>query len=57
MQIQIGVLVHSGPHHLVENELVLAMIVYGLTRQGLELTIYRTQSKHTYHYSTDEVQI
>jgi hypothetical protein len=32
-------------------------IVYGLTRQGLELTIYRTQSKHTYHYSTDEVQI
>jgi hypothetical protein len=26
MQIQIGVLVHSGPHHLVENELVLAMI-------------------------------
>jgi D-alanyl-D-alanine dipeptidase len=32
-------------------------IVFGLTRSGLESTIYRTQGKHANHYSTDVVNI
>jgi hypothetical protein len=30
-------------------------IVFGLTRLGLEFTIYRTQGKHANHYATDVV--
>ena len=30
-------------------------IVFGLTRLGLEPTIYRTQGKHANHYTTDAV--
>jgi hypothetical protein len=28
-------------------------IVFGLTRSGLELTIYRTRGEHANHYATD----
>ena len=31
------------------------LIVFGLTRSGLELTIYCTRSKHFNHYTTDAV--
>jgi hypothetical protein len=30
-------------------------IVFGLTRTGLELTIYRTQGEHANYYATDAV--
>jgi hypothetical protein len=30
-------------------------IVFGLTRSGLEPTIYRTQGEHANHYATDAV--
>jgi hypothetical protein len=30
-------------------------IVSGLTRSGLELTIYRTREKHANHYTTNAV--
>ena len=30
-------------------------IIFGLTRSGLELTIYRTQGEHANHYTTDAV--
>jgi hypothetical protein len=30
-------------------------IVFGLTRSGLELTIYRTRGEHANHYVTDAV--
>jgi hypothetical protein len=30
-------------------------IVFGLTRSGLEPTIYRTRGEHTNHYITDAV--
>jgi hypothetical protein len=29
--------------------------VFGLTRPGLEPTIYRTRGEHTNHYATDAV--
>ena len=32
-------------------------IVFGLTRSGLEPTIYRTQDEHANHYTTDAVDI
>ena len=32
------------------------LIVFGLTRPGLEPTIYRTRSEHAIHYATDAVQ-
>jgi hypothetical protein len=32
-------------------------IVFGLTRLGLELTIYRTRGEHANHYFTDAVRI
>jgi hypothetical protein len=31
--------------------------VFGLTRPGLELMIYRTRGKYVYHYATDVVLI
>jgi hypothetical protein len=31
------------------------LIVFGLTRQALEPTIYRNQGKHANHYATDAV--
>jgi hypothetical protein len=31
-------------------------IVFGLTRPGLEPTIYRTRGKHANHYTTDAVK-
>ena len=33
------------------------LIVFGLTRSGLEPTIYRTQGEHANHYATDVVQL
>jgi hypothetical protein len=30
-------------------------IVFGLTKLGLEPTIYHTQGEHGYHYTTDAV--
>jgi hypothetical protein len=32
-------------------------IVFGLTRPGLETTIYRTQGEHDNHYANDAVDI
>ena len=32
-------------------------IVFGLTRSGLEPTIYRTRGEHTNHYTTDAVSL
>jgi hypothetical protein len=32
-------------------------IVFGLTRSGLESTIYRTRSENANHYTTDAVNI
>jgi hypothetical protein len=32
-------------------------IVFGMTRPGLEPTIYRTRGKHSNHYATDVVRI
>jgi hypothetical protein len=32
-------------------------IVFGLTRLGLEPTIYHTRGKHTNHYATDAVAV
>jgi hypothetical protein len=32
-------------------------IVFGLTRQGIEPTIYRTRGEHANHYTTDEPTI
>jgi hypothetical protein len=31
--------------------------VFGLTRPGLESTIYRTRGEHANHYATDAVSI
>jgi hypothetical protein len=31
------------------------LIVFGLTRSGLELMIYHTQGEHAYNYTTDTV--
>jgi hypothetical protein len=31
-------------------------MVFGLTRPGLEPTIYRTQGEHANHYTTDVVR-
>ena len=31
-------------------------IVFGLTRRGLEFTVYHTQGEHANHYVTDVVQ-
>ena len=33
------------------------LIVFGLSRSGLEPTIYRTQDEHANHYTTDVVLI
>jgi hypothetical protein len=47
---------------LINNHCVLSreatntdFIAFGLTRPGLELTIYRTRSEHANHYTTDAV--
>jgi hypothetical protein len=32
-------------------------IVFGLTRSGLELTIYRTRDEHTNYYTIDVVEV
>jgi hypothetical protein len=32
-----------------------SFIVFGLTRPGLEPTIYRTRGEHANHYATDAV--
>jgi hypothetical protein len=36
---------------------ILLYIVFGLTRPGLKLTIYRTRGKHANHYTADVVLI
>jgi hypothetical protein len=33
----------------------IPILVFGLTRPGLEPTIYRTRDKHAIHYATDAV--
>jgi hypothetical protein len=32
------------------------VIVFGLTRLGLELTIYRTREEHANHHATDAIE-
>jgi hypothetical protein len=41
---------------LAEKQQIPFFLVFGLTRRGLELTIYRTQGEHANHYVTDVVQ-
>jgi hypothetical protein len=33
----------------------IPILAFGLTRSGLEPTIYRTRGEHTNHYTTDAV--
>jgi hypothetical protein len=60
---------HSGHIILIQTQPVFALTlnsacgeatqtnlkVFGLTRPGLEHTIYRTRREHARHYTTDEV--
>jgi hypothetical protein len=57
---------HSGHIILIPNQYLVFLlnvacladtnfIVFGLTRSGLEPTIYHTRVEHTNHYTTDEV--
>jgi hypothetical protein len=40
---------------LVEKQHIYNLIVFVLTRPGLEPTIYRTRGEHANHYATDAV--
>ena len=40
---------------LVEKQQITNFIVFGLTRSGIEPTIYCTRGEHAYHYTTDMV--
>jgi hypothetical protein len=42
---------------LPEKQQISIFIVFGMTRPGLEPTIYRTRGKHSNHYATDAVRI
>jgi hypothetical protein len=44
---------------LAEKQHIPIFIVFGLTRSGLELTIYRTRGEHalTIHYTTDAIHV
>ena len=42
---------------LPEKQQISICIVVGMTRQGLEPTIYRTRGEHSNHYATDAVRI
>ena len=42
---------------LAEKQQNTNFIVFGLTRPGLETTIYRTRDKHANHYATDAVHL
>ena len=42
---------------LPEKQHISICIVFGMTRQGLEPTIYRTRGEHSNHYATDVVRI
>ena len=39
----------------LEEKQQIPILVFGLTRSGLEPTIYRTRGEHTNHYTTDAV--
>jgi hypothetical protein len=39
-----------------EKQQISNFIVFGLTRQGLDPTIYRTRGEHANHYTTDAVR-
>ena len=39
----------------MEKQQILISVI-GLTRPGLELTIYSTRGEHAYHYITDVVK-
>ena len=41
---------------LIEEATNTYFVVYGLTRPGLEPTIYRTRGEHANHYATDAVR-
>ena len=43
--------------YLPEKQQTSICIVFGMTRLGLEPTIYRTQGEHSNHYATDAVRI
>ena len=42
---------------LLEKQQIAICIVFGMTRPGLEPTIYRTRGEHCNHYATDVVDI
>ena len=42
---------------LPEKQQISICIVFGMTRPGLEPTIYRTRGEHSNHYATDAVRI
>jgi hypothetical protein len=42
---------------LPEKQQISICIVFGMTRSGLEPTIYRTQGEHCNNYATDAVRI
>ena len=42
---------------LAEKQHISICIVVGMTRPGLEPTIYRTRGEHSNHYATDAVRI
>jgi hypothetical protein len=42
---------------LAEKQEIPILIVFGLTRTGLNPTIYRTRGEHANHYATDAVYI
>jgi hypothetical protein len=46
---------HHHPGVLIGEATNTNFIVFGLTRPGLEPTIYRTPDEHNNHYATDAV--
>ena len=48
-------LLYDACLHVAEKQQI-PILVFGLTRPGLEPTIYRTRGEHTNHYATDMYQ-
>ena len=38
-----------------KQQIQVYFVVFGLTKPGIELTIYNTQDKHTNNYTSDEI--
>jgi hypothetical protein len=58
IQLQIAELALSNNHSLLNADCLtekqhIGISVFGLTRLGLEPTIYRTRGEHANHYATD----